>query len=297
VLSDDDKDGNAEISTFADKLVDVHGLAIGGGYLYFTTATSVWRTPYTAGQRKESGARENMGMPDSFGKGGRWTHGLARSAGGQLYASRGEYNTCGTSPGGEISRVEMGAPAVIAKGFRNPMYLRCHGRDEVCAATELGEDQQPGAREKLVVLRPDTNYGYPCCYTTALDAVKPPSGTCGGTTREDAEFVLSETPFGLDWENDRWPEPYRGGLFVALHGSFYTSPQWKGARIVYARTDATTHVPTEGWHDFVGGFAPGGSPLDRPSDVAFAADGRMFFSDDQGGNVYWVAPYGLQRPN
>ena len=29
---------------------------------------------------------------------------------------------------------------VVARGFRNPMYMRCHYRDEVCFATELGDD-------------------------------------------------------------------------------------------------------------------------------------------------------------
>jgi len=40
-----------------------------------------------------------------------------------------------------------------------------------------------------------------------------------------------------------------------------------------------------------------GSVLDRPSEVAFAPDGRMFFADDQGGGVYWIAPLVLARPN
>ena len=130
-------------------------------------------------------------------------------------------------------------------------------------------------------------------------------------------FVLSDTPFGFDWERDLWPEPYKGAIFVALHGSFYTQPPWSGARIVFARVDPTTHMPLEGWRDFVGGFGCGmgerccegpgakstpscqipGSVLDRPSDVTFAPDGRMFFADDQGGGVYWIAPRSLARPN
>jgi glucose/arabinose dehydrogenase len=39
-----------------------------------------------------------------------------------------------------------------------------------------------------------------------------------------------------------------------------------------------------------------GSVLDRPSDVAFAPDGRMFFADDQGHGIYWIAPRSLARP-
>jgi glucose/arabinose dehydrogenase len=179
------------------------------------------------------------------------------------------------------------------------MYLRCHDKDEVCAATELGEDNMTGAREKFLVVKSGTSYGYPCCYTTDMGVPVAAAGTCAAITREDASFVLSDTPFGFDWERDVWPEPYKGAVFVALHGSFYTSPSWAGARLVYTPTDPTTHLPLEreGWRDFLGGFGPDGSPLERPSDVTFASDGRLFFSDDQGGGVYWVAPTTLRRPN
>ena len=55
-------------------------------------------------------------------------------------------------PGGEISSVGAGgALTTIAAGFRNPMYMRCHPTDEVCAAMELGEDFAAGAREKMVL--------------------------------------------------------------------------------------------------------------------------------------------------
>jgi glucose/arabinose dehydrogenase len=296
ILSDDDRNGVAEQHTFAGGLSDVHGIALGGGHLYFTTRATVWRTPFASGQRMETGPREDMGMPARFGTGGRWTHGLARSVSGTLYASRGEYSTCSASPGGDISSMIGGTVTDVATGFRNPMYLRCHPQQDVCAATELGEDQTPGAREKLVILRPQTNYGYPCCHAKDLGASGVTPVMCAGVQTADAEFPLSDTPFGFDWERNLWPEPYAGAMFVALHGSFYTSPQWGGASIVFAKVDPTTQVPIEGWRDFLLGFGPQGTPLERPSDVAFGADGRMFFADDQGGAVYWMAPMTLMRP-
>lgn len=211
-------------------------------------------------------------------------------------ASRGEYGTCGVGAGGEISGVSMGAATVLATGFRNPMYMRCHARDEICAAAELGEDQTPGAREKLVLLRPQTSYGYPCCFTRDMGVSIAAPGACATIQTEDAEFRLSDTPFGLDWERDLWPEPYTSSLFVALHGSFYSNPPWQGARIVFAKVDTRTRAPVEGWRDFLLGFGPQGSPLERPADIAFAPDGRLFFADDQGGAVYWMAPLSLKRP-
>jgi glucose/arabinose dehydrogenase len=299
VLTDDNHDGVAEVSNFAEGLMDVHGLTLGDGYLYYTTQQSVFRTAYVMGQRHEDiSKRQDLGLPSSFGNGGRWTHGLAHSVSGNLYASRGQYGSCGGNNGGEISRVGMGQLTMVANGFRNPMYLRCHYKDDTCAATELGEDGQAGAKEKLVALRtPSGDYGYPCCYSKDRPIPAAQASACAGVKLEDASFVLSDTPFGFDWEHDLWPEPYKGAVFVALHGSFYTQPAWAGARVVFARVDPMTHMPVEGWRDFVGGFGPGGSVLDRPSDVTFAPDGRMFFADDQGGGVYWVAPNSLARPN
>jgi glucose/arabinose dehydrogenase len=298
VLSDDNHDGVAETTNFLEGVSDVHGLTLGDGYLYFTTQSNVWRTPYQPGLRREqAGKRESLGLPGTFGEGGRWTHGLARSVSGALYTSRGQYAYCGGTPAGEISRIDMGHVTTVASGFRNPMYMRCHFRDDVCAATELGEDGQIGAKEKLVGIRTTTaDYGYPCCFTKDVPYPAAQPGACADVRREDASFVLSDTPFGFDWERDVWPEPYKGAVFVALHGSFYTNPAWAGARVVFARVDPATHMPIEGWRDFVGGFGPQGSVLDRPADVAFSPDGRLFFADDQGGGVYWVAPVGLTQP-
>ena len=93
-----------------------------------------------------------------------------------------------------------------------------------------------------------------------------------------------------------WPLPFRDGVFVALHGSYYSSPPWEGARIAFAPTDPATHLPSGDFRDFVRGFGPGGSPLERPADVAFSPDGRLFMADDIAGAVYWIAPSSLHSP-
>lgn len=298
VLSDDDHDGTAEVATFATAIPDVHGIGIGNGYLYFTTTTQVFRTPYMPGQRKETGPRESVGtFEQPYGT--RWTHGLAVSVAGAVYATLGveSASTCPDTPrAGLIERLDTG-PSMdpVAAGFRNPMYIRCHYRDEVCLAAELGDDggQSYRAHEKLIMVRPGTNYGFPCCATTAMPSnLNRSNFDCANATREEATFPLNDTPFGLDWERGHWPMPYRDAVFVALHGSFYSNPQWQGARIVFGSTDPSTHAPTGTWYSFVLGFGPDSKsgPLQRPSDIAFAPDGRLFFSDDHGNAVYWVAP-------
>jgi glucose/arabinose dehydrogenase len=304
LMSDDDHNRVAEAHVFLSKLDDkgtkpteVHGLALGGGFLYFTTKATVWRTPYTDGQREAMGYPEDLGLPATYGTGGRWTHGLARSVSGTIYTSRGAYGQCGVAPGGDITSIgDAGALQPVATGFRNPMYMRCHRTDDVCAAMELGEDLLPGATEKMLILHPSTDYGFPCCMTKGKPIDNPMGATCVDVTKEDATFPLSNTPFGFDWERGIWPAPYTNGVFVAQHGSAYSSPPWQGAAIVYAATDPQTHVPVQDWQPFQGGFGQGGSVLDRPSDIAFSSDGRMFFADDTSGNIFWMAPTTLAAP-
>jgi glucose/arabinose dehydrogenase len=36
--------------------------------------------------------------------------------------------------------------------------------------------------------------------------------------------------------------------------------------------------------------------LDRPSDVVFSSDGRVFIADDASGHVYWMAPTSQPAP-
>ena len=296
VISDDDQDGVGETHVFAGDLPDIHGLALGGGYLYFTHSKKVYRTPYSVGQRQEAGVREELAVPAAFAD-GRWTHGLARSVGGTLFASSGEYSSCGVAPTGSIALPSMANPTVVAVGLRNPMYLRCHYKDELCAANELGEDQTTGAREKFIVIRPDTNYGYPCCFGAQEPRSSGNESACATVAPEEASFPLSDTPFGFDWEHGTWPSPYTGGVFVALHGSAYSSPRWAGTKIVFAPADPATHLPVrDAWQEFVGGFGPDDGALERPADIVFAPDGRMFFADDLGGQIYWVAPESLIPP-
>ena len=111
-----------------------------------------------------------------------------------------------------------------------------------------------------------------------------------------ARINLGDTPFGFDWERGAWPEPYRNGVFIALHGSFYVQP-FAGAGVVFLPTDPATGVPraTTPTRFLEATNRNAVNPLQRPSDVLFTPDGRMFLSDDRGGGVFWIAPLDWRR--
>ncbi len=299
VLSDDNRDGIAESSTFADGVADVHAVAVRNGFVYFTTDTAVLRTPYTVGLRRENpGMRETVfSYPSNADS--RWTHGVDVRADGTVITSAGVWGTsreCSARPNqGEIFRINpMGMSSRIVQGLRNPLYVRCHRSDPLCMAAELGDDRGAtwGALEKLIAIDDTTqDVGFPCCVTQGRDSPMNAGSVfdCAAVTAGAASFELQLTPFGLDWEPGLWPAPFHRALFVALHGSYYAVPKWGGASVVFARTDERGQ-PTGGFMPFLLGFGPGGSPLERPADVAFAGDGRLFIADDHAGAIYWVAP-------
>jgi glucose/arabinose dehydrogenase len=305
VLSDDNHDGIAEVHHFLDGVADVHGIAVGPSSIYFTRNDSVWSTPYAVGQRaaQTSGGTPVMTRVGDIPTPGRTTHGLALSHGGTLYVTNAAGSTTGTCPdpgSGYIRQIHSdGTGTNVAIGFRNPMYIRCHFADETCFATELGEDggASYGAREKLLSIRPSTNYGYPCCATTNMPA--PGYMSCGTVTMEEVQFTLNDTPFGMDWERGLWPAPYQSVMCVAKHGSFYSSPSWVGTGVFCAPTNPTTHSPSAPFQIFVDGFGSGhisAGQLYRAADLAFAPDGRMFVSDDIANEIYYIAPLSLPGP-
>lgn len=319
VLPDDDHDGRADrVLTFAGpsprngstcaaletdptNLACVHGLAFAGEYLYFTRSDEVRRVPYVAGARTAPAAPSELvatiggaALPD-----GRWTHTLEQPKDGSLYVSRGRLDSPECNPEemkrGAVFALHIEGKAVlplplevVADGFRNPMFLRCAPNScGDCYANELSGDSWDGVggREKLALLeKKNESWGFPCCVARGLPAPGWSAQNCGSVGSELVAIPLHDTPFGLDFDRGGFPEPYKHGLFVALHGVITS---FGGTGIVWLKTDPSTLRPTGEPKMFVKGF---GRPNGRATDVVFAPDGRMFIADDTSGRIFWVAP-------
>lgn len=325
VLPDDDHDGRADaVLTFAGpsprngstcatleadpaNLACVHGLLFADGYLYFTRSDEVRRLPYAAGARKAPAAPSELvaTLGGTTISDVRWTHTLEQPKDGSIYVSRGRMDSTDCNAE-EMKRGAVFAlhvegkaalplqPEVVADGFRNPMYLRCAPNScGECYAAELSGDSWDGVggREKLALLEnKKESWGFPCCVGRDRPAPGWGSQDCSGVGRELVAVPLHDTPFGLDFDRGGFPEPYRHGLFVALHG---VVTSFGGSGIVWMKSDPLTLRPTGEPKMFVNGF---GRPTGRATDVVFAPDGRMFIADDTSGKIYWVAPRTLAAP-
>jgi glucose/arabinose dehydrogenase len=318
VLPDDNHDGNADLNiTFLDNLPAVQGLMFTTGYFYYQDDTIIRRVPYSKGDRRPSGPGQIVTKMDVWPRAPEhWPRVFDQASDGTIFISngstQGEVCQSARSVFGGIFRLNAdGSTTEVARGFRNPIALRCESNHKVCLAIELALDYSwsTAGREKLVPIRQGNDWGFPCCATkdtpymgvTYQDTLGIPD--CSRVSQESDAFIVGHTPFGLDFETGKWPSPWNGRVFLTLHGD---AGSWTGARMVAIALDPNglplpaTELPgvttdPNNMLEFATGWDDGQRAHGRPAPVVFAPDGRMFVGDDQRGAVIWIAPVGLMQ--
>jgi glucose/arabinose dehydrogenase len=333
LLPDDNRDGLADqVITWRSGKPATQGLLFYNGGFYFQDGVSIFREPYSSGDRAPTGNPVQVATVTVYSSFGHWPKTLDVTDDGTIFMSNGgdEGETCDLSRpfhGGilALDGNADGGARQIAKGLRNPIYVRCH-RDghNHCFANELARDYSSaiGGREKLIPIHEGDDWGFPCCASENLpytdvclacsamtDTLANSSATCrntntcsprcAGIVPESASFVIGDTPFGLDFIDGQFPAPWDHHVYVAPHGAFGT---WVGARVVAIAFDPATGLPYPGSNlpgidagtmvDFLTGWDDGSHAHGRPTDVTVSADGRLFVSNDQNGDIIWIAPIG-----
>jgi glucose/arabinose dehydrogenase len=311
VLPDDDGDGEADtVLDYLDDLPSTQGLLFADGYLYYQDGTRIRRMPYKAGDRVPSGVSEEVASVTVYSSGLHWPKTLDQADDGTIYVANGgdQGESCDPSHpfhGGILKLDGTPGGALVARGFRNPIAVRCQRGRNRCYAVELAMDYtaMKGGREKLVPIREGDDWGFPCCFSRDIPSVGiTPVPDCSNIAPESVSFIIGNTPFGVDFELGKWPAPYRYSGFVTLHGE---AGSWAGARIVQVSADPNTGellpgtdlsgASTGAMSDFATGWDDGTLAHGRPAAVVFAEDGRLFVSNDNDGNIFWIAPLTLER--
>jgi glucose/arabinose dehydrogenase len=330
VLPDDDHDGFADTTlTFLGNLPQTQGLSFAAGYLYFQDQASLKRVAFKSGDRSPSASIETVttitaGDAQQFPV--HWPKLVDVAKDGTVYFTNGSdqgeqcfspAQTAQMPPTGTIFKVATdGTLSIVARGFRNPIAIRCEANLDVCLVAELARDGSgdEGGREKLVPVRQGDDWGFPCCAAANLpyeDEEYQDNGhvltasDCANVTPETVSFAIGHTPFGVDFETGNWTAPWRNRAFVALHG---VVGSFVGSRVVGVALDPTTGLPlpstdleagtseTPNMMDFVTGWDDGTRTHGRATAVTFGNDGRMYVGDDTAGEIFWVAPITLVRP-
>lgn len=190
LLSDEDTDGVAsqdEIRPLAEANGLNHGLAISEGMLYASSETTVFRWPYTAGERGQLGTPETVisGLP----AGGHPTRTLAFDAAGSLYVSVGSASNVDSDPSRArllrytAEQLEVGATfgegELFADGLRNEVGLRFddqgrlwgveNGLDNLVREDLGGDIHNDNPAEELnLFAEAGRAYGYPYCWSEFL---------------------------------------------------------------------------------------------------------------------------------
>jgi glucose/arabinose dehydrogenase len=310
VLPDDDHDGVADAALpFLGGLPSTQGLLFVDGYFYYQDATKIMRMPYVAGDRTPSGGSEPVADISIYTSGLHWPKVLDVADDGTIYVTNGGDQEERCDPAhpfhGGVLKLD-GAPggSPVAKGFRNPISLRCVRGHNRCYAVELTKDASGtrGGREKLVPIRQDDDWGFPCCATQDVPFPEVlPVPDCSTVASDSNSFTVGDTPFDVDFESGKWPAPWTHRAFVPLHGAVGT---WRGARVVSIAMDPATGEILPGsdlngessgaFLDFAHGWDDETRSHGRPANVVFAPDGRLFLGNDNSGDIIWIAPLDLR---
>ncbi|MEO8605769.1 MAG: hypothetical protein ABI629_24585 [bacterium] len=312
VLPDDDADGSADtILTYLAGLSATQGMLFHDGYLYYQDDKRIMRVPYAAGDRAATVASAEVANITVYSSNLHWPKTLDVADDGTIYVGNGgdEGEPCQPKNrpfhGGVLKLDGSPGGTQVAKGFRNPIVVRCAKGYGSCFAIELARDYTTmlSGREKLVPIRDGDDWGFPCCATKDTPYAEPvfnPPPDCSSVSQEIDSFYIGHTPFDLDFETQRWPEPWTHRAFVPLHGIYGS---WQGARLVGIDFDVMTGQVLPGsdltgqsegaMADFATGWDDGTRTHGRPANVAFAPDGRLFLGNDRSGDIIWIAPFNL----
>ncbi len=178
-----------------------------------------------------------------------------------------------------------------------------HGRDQLGQNwPKLFTIEQSAEKpsEELLRVNAGDDFGWPYCYhdlELGHLVLAPEYGGDGKQVGRCAEKHEPAVAFPGHWAPDgltfytgtQFPARYRGGAFIAFHGSWNRAPlPQAGYRVVFVPFKAGQPVGT--YETFADGFwhENGAGPQHRPVGVAVGPDGSLYVTDDAAGRIWRV---------
>ena len=190
------------------------------------------------------------------------------------------------------------------------IFVTQHGRDQLRSDWPdlyKPSDEATQPAEELMVLKQGGDYGWPECYYDGVQKklVLAPEyggdggksvGVCASKIAPVAAFPAHWAPNGMAlYDQKKFPARYRGGVFIAFHGSWNRAPYPQGGYNVVFQPLNGDRAPGN-CEIFADGFAgPSKTPegaAHRPSGLAVGPDGALYVSDDIRGRIYRIVYLG-----
>ncbi len=194
----------------------------------------------------------------------------------------------------------------ITIGPDGALYGVQQGRDRLADWGYSAEANAEKPAEELFRIEAGDDFGWPYCYYDRQLGRKVLAPEYGGDGEEVGRCASKKDPlmgFPGHWapdgiafyEADAFPSRYRGGAFIAFHGSWNRAPlPQAGYNVVFVPFEGGE--PTGEWEVFADGFAgedvsPRGADH-RPTGVSVGPEGALYVSDDAGGRVWRITYVG-----
>jgi glucose/arabinose dehydrogenase len=195
----------------------------------------------------------------------------------------------------------------IALDPSGQLYSTQHGRDQLgdnWPALYTPQQSADLPAEELLKIEKGGDYGWPECYfdSTQKKLVLAPEyggdggkavGPCDKKIAPVAHFPAHWAPDGLVFYNgSQFPSQYKGGAFIAFHGSWNRAPEpQSGYRVVFVPFSGGS--PKGGYETFANDFAgvPQPQPTTakyRPTGLAVSPDGSLYVGDDVHGRIWRI---------
>ena len=189
----------------------------------------------------------------------------------------------------------------------NSLFVTQHGRDQLNSFfPNLYSDNQNAElpAETMYEVKEGDDCGWPYVYYDPYQKKKILSPEFGGDGKKEGAanalnplvaFPAHMAPMALlFYKGNQFPEKYRQGAFVAFHGSWNRAPLPQEGYFV-AFIPFKDGKPSGDWEIFANGFA--GADIvtnprmakSRPCGLAEGADGSLYVSDDNHGNIFKIS--------
>ena len=304
-------------ATFND--APAQGVAYGNGSVYVATQHAVWLIPYQNGAqtgaapRQIAAVRQGSVAPNSDGD-------VHVSSSVTVTSSRvfvGVGSSCNacvetdpTRATVQVANLDGSGMTTYAKRFRNALALAVNPATSTVWAGGAGQDALPTNHpyeffDAVSSHAPVADYGWPACEENQHAYAS--GANCSQTVIPRVELPAYSTIIGAAFYpvaaagTYAFPAAYRGGLFLAAHGSWHTpNGHHVPPHVVFVAMNGDTPAlpvnwsdPTAQWRDFLSGFqndANNDARIGRPTGIAVGPQGSLLVADDQTGNVYRVRP-------